>query len=145
MQLSRSTNGRFATGNRGGPGNPNAKRTAHIKRVLMDAITDDDVRAIVKSLIEEAKTGNAKAAELILNRLVGKPTAEPLSGDAAPELTAEEESEYLEHRRAEMLRRIQNDRPLSEIEVTEENMPEVKAMLQRRIDRLLEAQDATPA
>ena len=89
--------------------------------------------------------GNAKAAELILNRLVGKPTAEPLSGDAAPELTAEEESEYLEHRRAEMLRRIQDDRTLAEIEVTEENMPEVKAMLQRRIDRLIETQDATPA
>lgn len=145
MQLARSTNGRFATGNRGGPGNPNAKRTAHFKRVLLDAITDDDLRSIVKSLIEQARSGNAKAAELILNRLVGKPTAEPLSGEAAPELTEAEESEYLERRRAEMLRRIHDDRPLAEIEITEENLPEVKAMLQRRIERMIESQGTMPA
>ena len=121
MQLTRSANGHFAPGNTGGPGNPHARRTAHIKRVLLDAITDDDLRAIIKSLIEQAKAGNAKAAELILNRLVGKPTAEPLSGEAAPELTQEQEAEFLAHRRAELLGRFQcDDRPLAELEVTGE-------------------------
>ena len=106
MQLARSTNGRFATGNTGGPGNPLAKRTSHIKRVLLDSVTDDDLRAIVKSLIEQAKDGNAKAAELILNRLIGKPTTEPLAGDADVELTSEEEAEQFAARKAELLARL---------------------------------------
>ena len=46
----RSVNGRFAIGNVGGPGNPLANRTGHIKRVLLDAVTDDDLRAIAKWL-----------------------------------------------------------------------------------------------
>ena len=106
MQLARSANGHFAKGNAGGSGNPHAKRTAHIKRVLLDAVTDDDVRAIVKSLIEEAKTGNAKAAELILNRLIGKPTAEPLAGDADVELTEQEEADQLAAWRADIQARL---------------------------------------
>ena len=103
MQLARSTNGRFANGNTGGPGNPLAKRTAHIKRVLLDSVTDDDLRAIVKSLIEQAKGGNAKAAELVLDRLLGKPTTEPLAGNADVELT---EAELFDAMKAEAKERI---------------------------------------
>ena len=92
--LARTINGHFAAGNRGGPGNPYSQRTAHIKRVLLDAVTDDDLRAIIKSLIESAKSGNAKAAELVLDRLIGKPTAEPLAGAADVELTPEEQAAF---------------------------------------------------
>lgn len=93
--LGRSTNGRFAMGNAGGPGNPLARRTGHIKLVLLDAVTDDDLRAIVKSLIEQAK-----AAELVFNRLLGKATAEPLAGDAEVELSEQEQAEQLAALRA---------------------------------------------
>jgi uncharacterized protein with von Willebrand factor type A (vWA) domain len=93
--LARTANGHFAAGNRGGPGNPHSKRTAHIKRVLLDAVSDDDLREIIKSLIEQAKGGNTKAAELVLDRLIGKPTAEPLAGAAEIELTDEEQAAVL--------------------------------------------------
>ena len=106
--LSRSANGNFAKGNSGGPGNPLAKRTAHIKRVLLDAVTDDDLQAIVKSLIEQAKGGNAKAAELVLNRLIGKATAEPLAGFADVELDEQEQSARLDERRAALIARIES-------------------------------------
>lgn len=139
MPLSRSANGHFAKGNSGGPGNPLAKRTAHIKRVLLDAVTDDDLRAIVKSLIEQAKGGNAKAAELILNRLVGKQTAEPLAGEADVELTETERVEHLAERKAVLLRRVQDDGELTAgAIVTPENVEQVRQLLKRRIERLAE-------
>ena len=117
----RSVNGRFALGNVGGPGNPLAKRTGHIKRVLLDAVTDDDLRAIAKSLIEQAKGGNAKAAELILSRLLGKSTTEPLAGVADVELTEHEQAERLAEWKARLIRSMK-DSQLGELPAKEENI-----------------------
>ena len=38
----RDDKGRFLPGNPGGPGNPYAKRTAHIRRVVLEAVSDRD-------------------------------------------------------------------------------------------------------
>ena len=65
--------GTFAKGNPGGPGNPYARRTARLRSVLLDAVSDDDLDAIVRALVDRAKSGDVVAAREIFNRLVGKP------------------------------------------------------------------------
>src|SRR6516162_8234307 len=40
----RDQRGRFVTGNQRGPGNPFARRVAGLRQVLLDTVTDDDLR-----------------------------------------------------------------------------------------------------
>jgi hypothetical protein len=65
--------GQFAKGNAGGPGNPYPRRVAALRRALLDSVTEDDMSAIAKAVIEEAKTGNVAAAKLIFQYVLGKP------------------------------------------------------------------------
>jgi hypothetical protein len=67
----RDGRGRFATGNAGGPGNPHAQRVAELRSVLMRAVTEADMTAIIKAMIEKAKAGDAVAARLLLDRTLG--------------------------------------------------------------------------
>ena len=69
----RGAHGRFAKGNAGGPGNPYARRVAELRSLILEAVTDDDLREIVKTLVKSAKDGDIAAAREVLNRLVGKP------------------------------------------------------------------------
>ena len=68
----RDASGRFVKGWKGGPGNPHARRVADIRSVLMSAVSDDDLRAIVSTLVEKAKAGDVMAAREVLDRLLGK-------------------------------------------------------------------------
>lgn len=113
--LARLENGRFARGNAGGPGNPFAKKTARFKRILLDSVSDKDLQAITKKLVAQAKKGDLAATRLVLDRLVGKSTAEPLAGAADVELTEGElqaarlnqpECDTLDKRRAYLLELI---------------------------------------
>ena len=70
----RSPNGQFGAGNPGGPGNPYARRVAALRTALMDAVTDDDIRAVAKALVKRAKAGEVPAIRELLDRLVGKTT-----------------------------------------------------------------------
>ncbi len=81
----RNGQGRFARGNKIAKGNPFAKVAARYKRLLIDEVSDDDLRAIVRGLIDLAQGGNTRAAEILLDRLIGKTTAEPSEGDLEPE------------------------------------------------------------
>ncbi len=69
----RDSQGRFVKGNRGGPGNPFARRTAALRVALCAALTEDDVRAIVLAMKEKAKAGDVAAAKLVLGYAVGRP------------------------------------------------------------------------
>ena len=69
----RDARGRFATGNSGGPGNPHAKKVAHLRTLILEAVTEDDLRVIVEGLVQRAREGDLAAAREILNRLVGSP------------------------------------------------------------------------
>ena len=71
----RQTNGRFATGNPGGPGNPNASLTAKLRQVMLECLSEADLALIFKALIEKAKEGNVQAAKMVLHYTVGKPGA----------------------------------------------------------------------
>ena len=70
----RGASGRFTKGNPGGPGNPHARRVAEIRSVLMSAVSIDDLRAIVSTLVKSAKAGDLAAAPDVLTRTIGKPT-----------------------------------------------------------------------
>jgi hypothetical protein len=67
------TSGRFLPGNAGGPGNPYAKRIAALREALLAEVTPEDLRAIVRALVDQAKTGDVTAAREILLRTLGKP------------------------------------------------------------------------
>ena len=68
----RGPDGRFAKGNRGGPGNPYASRTARLRSVLLDNVTDDDFKAVVGKLVAMAKAGDLAAIRELLDRVLGK-------------------------------------------------------------------------
>ncbi|HRQ74280.1 MAG TPA: hypothetical protein PLU35_14755 [Phycisphaerales bacterium] len=69
----RDGRGRFAAGNPGGPGNPYAKRVGELRAALVEAVSAEDVRAIVGKLVEEAKAGDVRAIRELLDRTLGRP------------------------------------------------------------------------
>jgi hypothetical protein len=74
----RASNGRFTKGYAGGPGNPFGKRVAELRSALFDAVTVDDLREIVQTLVTLAKQGDIAAAKEVLERTLGKPTEHDL-------------------------------------------------------------------
>jgi len=72
--VGRSTDGRFAAGNRGGPGNPHARQVAALRTALLGAVTPDDVECVTAKLVELAKAGNVQAIREVFDRTVGRPT-----------------------------------------------------------------------
>lgn len=69
----RDTRGRFAPGNKGGPGNPHAAKVARLRKALVGAVSEKDVRALAKDMVREARAGNVQAAKLLLSYLLGPP------------------------------------------------------------------------
>jgi hypothetical protein len=71
----RESNGRFAPGNSGGPGNPFGRQVAELRQTLLDVATPDKLRKLVDALIERAIHGDTAAAKLVLQYTLGKPAA----------------------------------------------------------------------
>ena len=71
----RDQGGRFTKGNNGGPGNPHAAKVAQLRSVLLEAVTPEDIRAVVEALVTEAKAGNVSAMREFFNRVLGQPQA----------------------------------------------------------------------
>ena len=69
----RDGRGRFAPGWKGDPGNPRAAQVARLRAEMLDAVTPDDMRAIVSRLVELAKKGDVRAIKEVLDRTLGKP------------------------------------------------------------------------
>ncbi len=70
----RNAQGQFTKGNPGGPGNPYAKQVARVRSLVLEAVGDKDLRAIINALVERAKGGDVAAAREVLNRLMGRPS-----------------------------------------------------------------------
>jgi hypothetical protein len=70
----RDGSGRFAKGNRGGPGNPFARDVAARRRALLDAIHPTDIANIARELHDLALAGDVAAAKVLLSYVVGRPT-----------------------------------------------------------------------
>jgi hypothetical protein len=66
--------GRFAPGNKGGPGNPFGRLMGMLRCVLVRRLKPEQVEAIADALIEKAKAGDVAAAKLVLSYGVGRPT-----------------------------------------------------------------------
>ena len=69
----RNSNGQFAKGNPGGPGNPYARRVARLRSALLDAVGENGLTDIVQGMVTAAKGGDVAAAKLLLSYLLGKP------------------------------------------------------------------------
>ena len=93
----RDRSGRFAPGNRGGPGNPLAGKIAKLRAALIEAVSDDDIRDIARALIASAKGGDTRATKELLDRTIGR----PVEADFVERLEALESAvEAAEERRA---------------------------------------------
>jgi hypothetical protein len=73
----RDVQGKFTPGNAGGPGNPFARRVAHLRSVMVQAISDEDIAAIIVKLMEQARAGDAASAKVLFQYVIGKPTVAP--------------------------------------------------------------------
>ena len=69
----RETNGQFAAGNRGGPGNPFARQVAELRQEILDRLTGEKAGAIADTLIARAEGGDVAAARLLFQYALGKP------------------------------------------------------------------------
>jgi hypothetical protein len=69
----RDGRGRFARGNPGGPGNPFARRVALLRRALLAAVGEEDLEAVARRLVAQAREGDTAAARLLLAYTLGKP------------------------------------------------------------------------
>lgn len=69
----RNGDGRFAKGNPGGPGNPQAKAVARLRSAMLEAIGPEDIAAVARQLVALAKSGNVQAAREVLDRCLGRP------------------------------------------------------------------------
>jgi hypothetical protein len=76
--------GRFTRNNKGGPGNPYARQTAALRQAMLDAMTCEDIHAMVRQLIQKAREGDVSAIRLALAYGIGKPdkTVDPDSLDS---------------------------------------------------------------
>ena len=73
----RQANGRFAIGNKGGPGNPFARQVAALRQTLLNRTTPKDFEKIADELIKKAKTGDVAAIKLLFQYTLGKPAPSP--------------------------------------------------------------------
>ena len=48
---------------------------ARIKSLILDAVSEEDLRAMIAALVEQAKGGDVVAARELFDRLVGRPAA----------------------------------------------------------------------
>jgi hypothetical protein len=81
--IERDAYGRFARGNRGGPGNPFARQCALLRRTLLRHTTEESVADVVARLTEMACAGNLAAIKLFLHYQLGK-GAESSPSSASP-------------------------------------------------------------
>ena len=76
----RDSRGRFAKGNRGGPGNPFARQTAALRSALLAAVTEQDMQEVAAALLLRARLGNLAAIKLLFSYVIGRPV-DPVDPD----------------------------------------------------------------
>lgn len=78
MQQDRTASGKFAAGNKLSRGNPHCDRIAKLRSAMLAAVTEKNMKAVIKKLIELAEGGDVKAIQLLLDRTLGKIDAQIL-------------------------------------------------------------------
>jgi hypothetical protein len=69
----RDARGRFGPGNPGGPGNPFAAAAGRWRAALVASVTEEDIAAVVRALVDAAKRGESWAVRELMDRTLGKP------------------------------------------------------------------------
>jgi ribosomal protein L17 len=62
----------FQKGNQYGKGDPLIAKMQEFRKTIHSAVSKKNVRDIMKAMIERAKKGDVKAAQLVLERVAGK-------------------------------------------------------------------------
>ncbi len=70
----RDGKGRFAKGNKYGPGNPFARQTAALRSALLRRLTEEQIEQVADRLLAQALAGDLAAIRLVLLYAIGKPT-----------------------------------------------------------------------
>jgi hypothetical protein len=73
MDDDRDRRGRFALGNRGGPGRPKRATEAEYLQALSCIVSLEDLRAIARRAVADAKRGSARARDWVTKYLLGDP------------------------------------------------------------------------
>jgi hypothetical protein len=73
----RDTLGQFSKGNPGGPGNPFARLVAELRKLAVEAVPPEKLRAIFVKMSDLALEGNVQAAKFVTSYLIGKPPPAP--------------------------------------------------------------------
>ena len=68
---SRKVNGQFGEGNKYGKGNPHAQKVAQLRTAMIEAVSIDDMQAIVTALVTQAKAGDIQSIKVLIPYLVG--------------------------------------------------------------------------
>jgi hypothetical protein len=69
----RDEQGRFSKGNKGGPGNPFARKVAELRAALVNFVTEDDMKHLAFVLKMRAEGGDMQAMKLLFQYVLGKP------------------------------------------------------------------------
>jgi hypothetical protein len=69
----RVARGRFTGVNRGGPGKPHARRSACLRRKLLEITAEDEFETVARTVLSRAQQGDLDAARLLFSYLLGKP------------------------------------------------------------------------
>lgn len=91
----RDAQGRYMAGNPGGPGNPYARRVARLRSLLLETVTEEDLRQIIEALVRQAKAGDMAAVRELLTRCLGTPDS---IGQADPDRVDLHEGHLAEQR-----------------------------------------------
>jgi len=68
----KAANGKFTKGNKFGKGQKKGNNIRSVSMLIKALVTDEDVVAIVKVLVDKAKGGDLKAIAELFDRLIGK-------------------------------------------------------------------------
>ena len=69
----RDARGRFVKGNPGGPGNPYAGKISQLRKALIASVSPQDIAEIARTVIEQAKAGDAAMIRLLWSYVLGEP------------------------------------------------------------------------
>ena len=105
VEWQRTSGGQFGPGNSGGPGNKLGGLVARFRVAMLQSVTPEDVTALGRNLLKQAKGGDMEATRLLLRYLVGDPAKMP----------SPDEAEIDQHRRERELNKLKRSARLDQM------------------------------
>ena len=98
-QAERDSNGRFTTGNSGGPGRPSRTVEEQYATAISQCVSVDDWKSVCHRALQDAINGCHKSRQFLASYLIGQPrkTIELIGHEAADQAVEEYAVELLSH------------------------------------------------